>query len=388
MDAIQKGIITLIKSAVLQQGLELPQGFDLEQALPQIRRHSVIALCYDGAARCGIDQNLPVMQKLFMGYVCSMQISEGQLRQIRRICDAFETNGIDYMLLKGANMKHLYPAPELRTMGDADILIRMEQYDRIEPVMRSLGFEAVLESNHELIWNHPELHLELHKFLIPTYNDDYYGYYGEGWRLAKPMSGSSYRMDPENEFVYELTHFAKHFRDGGIGLRHVTDLWLYRVKHPDLDEGYLLEELKKLSMEEFYGNIRRLIGVWFLDQPGDEMTEFLSAYIFASGNWGLAEEHFLSGLLRKERTEPGQTNRAGFVLSRLFPSAEQLAPKYTVLQKAPWLLPAVWVYRPFYKLFRERDSLKREVAKVELVTEEKLDAKRQMLRSVGLDFNF
>lgn len=388
MDAIQRGIITLIKSAVLQQGLELPEGFDLEQALPQIRRHSIIALCYDGAVRCGIDQKLPVMQKLFMGYVRAMQISEGQLRQIRRICDAFETNGIDYMLLKGANMKHLYPAPELRTMGDVDILIRMEQYDRIEPVMQELGYTFEKEVDCEIVWDHKELHLELHKRMLSRDHKDYYLYLGEGWNRAISGRGNSFFMKPEDVYIFEIIHFAKHFRNGGIGLRHVTDLWLYRDKYPDLDEGYLLEELRKLNMEEFYGNIRRLIGVWFLDQPEDEMTEFLSAYIFASGNWGLAEEHFLSSLLRKEQTEPGQTSQAGFIVSKLFPSAEHLAPKYTVLQKAPWLLPAVWVYRPFYKLFRERDSLKREVAKVELVTEEKLDAKRQMLRSVGLEFNF
>ena len=41
----------------------------LEQALPQIRRHSIIALCYDGAVRCGINQNLPVMQKTLVRFL-------------------------------------------------------------------------------------------------------------------------------------------------------------------------------------------------------------------------------------------------------------------------------------------------------------------------------
>ena len=45
------------------------------------------------------------------------------------------------MPLKGCNMKALYPSPELRVMGDADILIRVEQYDRIRPIIQSLGFE-------------------------------------------------------------------------------------------------------------------------------------------------------------------------------------------------------------------------------------------------------
>lgn len=388
MDTIQKGIITLIKSAVTQQPLSLPEGFSMAEACPQILRHSLTTLCYDGAVRCGIPKTEPVMHQLFVGYCKALQTSEGQLRQIGKICKAFDENGIDYMPLKGSNMKHLYPAPELRTMGDADILIRVGQYEKIAPLVHSMGYRPVVESDHELIWKHPALYLELHKRVIPSYNKDFYAYFGDGWKLATIREGSRYRMRPEDEFIYELTHFAKHFRDGGIGLRHVTDLWLYVRKNPGLDWGYLNAELDKLSLRSFYDNIRRLIQMWFDDAPSDVMTDFLTAYIFDSGNWGLSEEHFLSGLLRREKDNPRETHRLGFVLSRLFPDVKSLSQKYTVLKKAPWLLPVVWVVRPFYKLLFERGSLKRELEKAKLVTEEKIDGKRQMLRTVGLDFNF
>ena len=88
MDVIQRGIITLIKSAVLQQSLALPKGFELERAYDQIKRHSLIAICYDGAVRCGIEKTLPVMEKLYMGSVRSLQISELQLRSIRALTQA------------------------------------------------------------------------------------------------------------------------------------------------------------------------------------------------------------------------------------------------------------------------------------------------------------
>ena len=385
---MQRGIITLIKSAVLQQPLELPEGFDLEQAYTQIRRHSVVALCYDGAVRCGVDKNLPVMQKLFHGYLRSLQVSEGQMRQVDRICKAFEENGIDYMPLKGCNMKKLYPAPELRTMGDADILIRVEQYERIKPIMEGLGFRFEKESDHELVWVHPELFLELHKRVMTSYNVDFFAFFGDGWQFAKPYNSSCYVMQNEDAYLYTFVHFSKHYRGGGIGLRHVVDLWLYHKKFQNMDMSYLQKVLKELNLLEFHGNVQHLIDTWFENGGSNEITEFMTDFIFASGNWGEAESKFLSSLLRKGRAGAWQTNRLGYVISRMFPSADSLSPKYTVLQKAPWLLPVVWIYRPFYKLIFERKSLKKQIDKTALVTEEKIDEKRRMLRSVGLDFNF
>ena len=64
---------------------------------------------------------------------------------------AFEKNGIAHMPLKGILMKQLYPRPDMRIMGDADILIRVEQYEKIKPLLEELGFAEKLESDHELI---------------------------------------------------------------------------------------------------------------------------------------------------------------------------------------------------------------------------------------------
>jgi len=51
--------------------------------------------------------------------------------------------------------------------------------------MADLGYEELYESDHELVWNHDLMRIELHKRLIPSYNKDYYQYYGDGWQLAK-----------------------------------------------------------------------------------------------------------------------------------------------------------------------------------------------------------
>ena len=274
MNAMQRGVITLIKSAITGQVYPLPEEFHMDDAMEWIRRHHMIPLVYDGAVRCGISPNTPVMKRLFKSYCKAMLISEGQMRQFHRICQAFDKAGVDYMPLKGCRMKGLYPKPELRQMGDVDILIRMEQYDRVTEVMSDLGFVPGLESDHELVWQHPELYAELHKRLIPSYNRDLNACFGIGWDLAKIRRGNCCAMTVEDEMVYLFTHFAKHYRDGGIGCRHVTDLWVFRRANPGLDEAYVRRELEKLHLLEFYDNILALIECWFEDGPEGEKQTF------------------------------------------------------------------------------------------------------------------
>lgn len=386
MNTMQRGMITLLRSAVTGEMLALPEDFQLADILTEVNRHSIATLVYEGAVNCGIDKKTPEMQKLFQTYVKMLVTSEGQLREIQRIFDAFDEAGIDYMPLKGCKLKALYPKPELRAMGDADILIRMEQYEKIKPIMLELGFVEGVESDHELVWRKKGLFLELHKRMIPSYNKDFYDYFGDGWRLAKLESGTRYAMSPEDEFIYLFTHFAKHYRDGGIGCRHVLDLWVFLENHPELDEIRMRTELDALKLGEFYGNLRRLMVVWFGDAPTDEKMDYLTAFIFASGNWGDPEIHLLSQTVKHTKNS-GQSGRKHYFWSRLFPSAAALSQGYPILKKYPYVLPFVWGIRLMRKLFDPK-AIARTEANLRALDQSKVDERQKMLNYVGLDYNF
>ena len=165
MNTKYQGLFTLIKSALTGQKLELPEGFTLEQADGLIRKQSLIPLIYPGALNCGLDPKSERMQYYQMQYFRHLVISERQLAAVKTLCATFEENGIDYMLLKGCNMKKRYPKPEMRGMGDADVLIRVEQYDQIKPLMAQLQYKNTKESIYDHVWERPELYLELHKRL-------------------------------------------------------------------------------------------------------------------------------------------------------------------------------------------------------------------------------
>ena len=387
MNTTQQGIILLLKSAVTGECLSLPEGFDLETAAKEIDRHKVHTLAFQGAVNCGIPRSHPVMQQLFQKYCRAMLVSEGQLRELQRIYQAFDENGIDYMPLKGCNMKARYPKPELRTMGDADILIRMEQYEEIVPILESLGFAYKCESDYDLCWQSGGLYVELHKNLIASWNTDWTGYFDNWWEKARSVQGTHYYMTPENEWLYLFTHFTKHFRDSGIGCRHVVDLWVFLRTHPDLDECCIRNVLKELWLLEFHDNMRNLIRAWFEDGTPDEKTEVLAECIFHSGSWGFESTRLASWSIRDSKRLFGNHAKLRYLWRYMFPDLETMQRRHKILKKAPWLQPVVWGGRLVYKgLFDKRDR-NRTKQNLSAITEENVRRRQELLNFVGLDYH-
>lgn len=388
MNDIQRGVIILIKSAITGQAMELPEGFSMEKAFPLIKEHQLIPIAYEGAIQCGVSNKTLIMRQMFQAYYQCVLYSEAQMKMVGRIFEAFERDEIDYMPLKGCNMKMLYPKPELRQMGDADILIRMDQYDRIKPIVKELGFEEKYESDHELVWHSNSLHLELHKCLVSSVNEDYYAFFGDGWQLGRKKDNHRYAMLQEDEFVYLFNHFARHYREGGIGCRHIVDLWVYRRAYSEMDEEHILNALEKLRLREFYENTRSLLQFWFEEGEGNDKTEFMTAFIFSSGSWGRKENHILSAELRNAKSAGSlRGGKRKTVLESVFPTAPQIAHLYPVLWKKPWLLPAIWPARWADILLFRRDRIHKKRAAIELAKEEQVEAYQQSLYYVGLDYN-
>lgn len=388
MTNTQQGILTLIKSAITGEAAKLPPDFSVQEAFAVARRHNITALLYEGAVLCGVSPRQEPMPRMFQKCCLGLMASEKQLQDANRLFEAFEAAGIDYMPLKGLRMKTRYPKPELRTMGDADVLIRLEQYDRIRPILEAQGFAEKVESDHELIWEKKGLYLELHKRLIPSYNPDLYAYFEDAWALAVPERGHRWAMKPEDEWLYIFTHMTKHYRDGGIGLRHLTDLMVFRRAYPTLDEGHIREALERLELTEFYRNICRLLDHWFGGAPGNDILEMMTEFIFTSGSFGTADCHTVSQMLRKIENSRIDNGKVLFVWNSLFPPRTALEPQYPVLKRHPWLLPAVWVVRPFRKLWKNPRILRQKQETLRSISNEKIDNRRRSLKLVGLDFQF
>jgi hypothetical protein len=196
-------------------------------------------------------------------------------------------------------------------------------------------------------------------------------------------------MSANDEMVFLFTHFARHYRDGGIGCRHVADLWVYCNAHPELNKAYIEEKLASLQLVTFYRHIRRLMAVWFEDAPGDELIDFISDFIFASGSFGDKVSWLQSRTVRDSKNNVLRfSSKLVYLWKTAFPSCVVLRGKYTILKRCPWMLPLVWLWRPVYKVLFERDSLQVQKQNVRILTRENVQNRQQALQYVGLDYNF
>ncbi len=387
MNLLYKAIIFLVYSALMGKAVELPKDFSLEAALPLIKAHRIETLVYYGAVNCGISTDSEPMQKLF-GTVC-MQVmhSQVQLNEIEKLINAFEKNNIDYLPVKGTLIKSWYKKPELRYMSDADILIKVEQYDKIKPIMQELGFAEGPESLCELIWKKQGLYAELHKSLIPPSDEDFYSYFGTGWERAKRVleDKSRYELSDEDHFIFVFAHFTRHYRSGGIGIKHMSDLWVYRQVKGDMDFDYIACELKKLGLYEFYLNVFKTLKVWFEGENGDEITELVTTVIFESGAYGMHSRTLLSEAIKRSK---GTKNVTSAKFSKtfwlVFLPYKYMCFKYPFLKKLPFLLPIMWVVRGFSSLLFRKDNVKKHFDEVKGLDSDEVEKFRLALEFVGL----
>ena len=383
MKSLEKGILTLIKSALTGKQFALSDNFDAQAAVKIAKAHQISTLVCFGAKTCKLADELAMDRLLADAYKFTL-ISEAQTELTEKIKTAFEQEYIDYMLLKGANIKSIYPSPEMRMMSDIDILIKQSQYDKISKIMLSLGFNEIIQSDHELIWQKDKLMVELHKRLIPSYNKDFYAYFGEGWQLAKKQENTCcHKLSAEDEFVFIFTHLAKHYRDAGIGLKHFVDVFLL-LENTKLNKEYVLDALKKLKLDEFYINVIKTLNAWFNGGQEDEITTLITKTVFSGGAYGKGENNILSQAVKADKK--------GFkikkVLSLMFLPLKKMQKRYACLNKLPILLPVFWVVRWVQFLLFKRKNFNRQMQQIKNATNQKINEYQLNLNTVGLNINF
>lgn len=383
-----RDILNIIKSGIIEENITIFHEISLNKLIELANKHHIFTLVYCGLQNCKVPMNENLKNDLSNIAISGMYVSEQQLYYIKKISSLFDENNIDYMLLKGSVLKHFYPQPEIRRMGDIDILIKETQYSKISEVLKSLGFVFKYESNHEIVWEKNNIMIELHKILMPSYNKDLHKYFGNGWKRALPAGGCRFTFSDDDMFIYLFSHFAKHYRDAGIGILHMCDLYVF-LKGKKLNDDYIRNELISLKLYDFYCNIKKTLDVWFENKNSSEITDYITTVIFNSGAYGLRENTIVSSALKEKKKfnniTLGRTHR---IWQKIFPSYRGMKTKYQILKKFPILLPVFWVIRLIAIFFFKRKEISKNLKDICVVSEQQIQDYETALNYVGLDYNF
>ena len=402
MQELQRGIIDLVGACLTKGKAKIGPDFNWYAAYEIGRKHDIIPMIFYGAAESGIQIPEDVRREFRLVTIQCIMLDRNQQAEIEKIEKSFEERGIDYLPIKGVAMKPRYPRSEVRTMGDADILIREEQYTDIREVMNELGFIENnansmgtpslfedKEGDHAFVWDKPGLlHLELHRRLMPSENINYYSYFCNAWKLSEKAEGNRYIMRPENEFVYLFVHYAKHYQASGVGIRQIVDLFVHIQTSPNLNFQYIETELGKIGLYTFYKNTRETIKVWFEHAEDTEMTDYLTDRIFKNGTFGTSDTQILSRTVKDTVNEKPELVKWHKRIQLIFPSAKALSKNYPILKRFKLLLPFVWVHRWMKVLLFKRGNIQRNFDRIDSLTAENIRRYQAELKYVGLNLNY
>ena len=283
-------------------------------------------------------------------------VSETQLQAVEEIQNALEKSQVYSVRLKGSCTKLRYSSDVLRTMGDIDILYKPEQHKKFREIMENELHYGDFEEGrkNDTYSKKPHLSIEAHRELVAS--SSYFAeYYSHVWDRCVPVEGYKYRyqMTIEDEYIYNFIHLTEHFKNGGIGVRFIMDIFIY--SRLDMNFEYVERVLKSFDLLDFYKTITHLSNVWFGDGSTDETLEKLTDYIFAGGIFGNAQN--------ADALAVSHGGKFHYLMKTIFPPFNDMVSMFTWLKGKKFLLPVAWIIRIFKSFFKRRRNVKEVMSK-------------------------
>ncbi len=279
----------------------------------------------------------------------STVFSANQLYAAEEMQRTFEENGVCNLIVKGIKTKSRYPDEVLRTMGDIDILYKPEQHKQVYELMKSLKYDGYQEGRkNDTYTRDPHIMVEAHRQLVSS-ESVFLDYLDSVWDRAVLCKGCSYtyEMTVEDEFIYNIIHLVEHFKHGGVGIRFIMDIAVY--KRIPMNQDYLKNELTKLGIYDFYLNISALAEYWFGNGKSTDLLDRLGEYILSSGVFG---NHKNSSAL-----SVSEKGKIGVFLKACFPNYKGMVSMFPWLKKFPFLLPVAWIIRGFNTITKRKNHI-------------------------------
>ena len=342
---------------------------ELNRLLQLGMAHSVYPVVFDAVRTCAAFRALPDQVRQTETAGCRRLVLGQAVRtsQFTGVYQHLLRGGVTPLVVKGLVLRSLYDQPDYRASSDEDLLVRKEEFFRLDELLTELGFTRELGDHpleeHEIpYWNAQRgLHLEIHLTLFPE-DSGAYGYLNGAFRdvfgrqVTEQIQGVGiHTLDWTDHMLYLICHSLKHFLHGGFGIRQVCDMVKFaECRGSRIDWDRLEDRTRELGIYIFWQNLadigERYLGLdrsrAGLERPRDlePDSDAMLADLLDSGIYGKRTEERVHSSNVTLQAAAG--SRSGGGLGRaMFPELSYMKIRYPYLQRHRWLLPVAWGQR-------------------------------------------
>lgn len=292
-------------------------------------------------------------------YIQSVLIHE-RINEVGKLIDNILNEAkIPHIFLKGYELQNLYPDPNLRMMGDIDVLVKPEDYDKTLKLLLNNNFQTILESEKDYELSYNNINVELHHKLFEDFRI-LKDFFNKPFENTITNESYNYKFNDNYNFIYIVGHYAKHI-NMGAGLREIIDIYLL-LKNKKLDIEYIKNMFKEFKLDKFFNMILNELSLIFnykdIAYIENKDTNKMISYCLQCGIHGFAKDNTTH--IANEINNLNSGNKFSFLLKRLFIPIKQLFKLY------PWskliiTIPFAYIYRFFYLLINRKNKLKEVV---------------------------
>lgn len=403
MEQYQKVIVNLLKSSIDRKKIKLEEENSacLNKVINESKQHEISSLVYSSIDRNSfkfVDNDVlnEWRQKILKENLIQIQ----NINSIAKLIEGLDQQGIEIILLKGLVLRNFYPRPEYRTMCDADILIKPEDYLVVKNYLIKNGCKCY-ENNHPIhagFMCSNQLYIEVHwKLINDAYlNESIKNFEKDIWKRAIEFNicGVKCKTLCNEDFLMHMCfHMAVHAKYKGFGLRQLYDMAVF-IKNKNIDWTSFDNKISLYGISKFIKGIFELLNKIFdIDIQENILTsefvneqeiQLLLTNIFAAGVHGEKEE--IDGFKQLCWIEANQqyvSTNIKKLFRFIFPTRSLLSHRYKYAKENSLLLPIAWIHHAIRGIFIRKYGVVK-IIKYYKVTLDIINKRKKLIKTFEL----
>ena len=276
-----------------------------ETVRDELREQTVLALAADAVLRSGIGE--AEKEKLIGLSAANIRQFHRTMRAEAKLLALLRANQIPAVILKGSAAAQYYPKPQLRHMGDIDLLVAPEDHEKAFRLLCASGYRNLQElggsdRRHIAFSDDDGTEIELHRFFFAEdrseQREPFDAWLHESMKNIETVDvcGYSVPVFPPLQNGLILLEHIRHHLSSGLGLRQIVDWYCFvqQVCDDGFWENCFREKAEALGLDQLAvvmtGMCRKYLGLteritWCGDAEA-ELVDALADYVLKRGNFG------------------------------------------------------------------------------------------------------